>query len=120
MLQRAGGLFLARYRVYGIPRTTGFEPSSLEDGSGDGAVEHARVARPHVHHAAGSEPQPVGLAPRHLSPEALAVAQQELDPDLEAEVHDTLDVGPRGRAVRLEANLDVVRADEAVAEPVDR
>src|ERR1044071_1778605 len=66
------------------------------------------------------ELQGIGLVARQLRGELLAVVPDELDPDVEAEVDEPDDHRLLRRPVRLEGDLEVVRSDEGVPEPVDR
>ncbi len=62
----------------------------------------------------------LGLVARHLRPEVAPVLEHELDAHLEAEVDDALDRAGRRLPVRLDPQLEVVRAHERLAEAVHR
>src|SRR5690242_11143697 len=93
------------------PTTT---PGCRTDGSGEGGL----ARRADVDDLAAVELELLRLVAGQLHRERLAVLAHELDAHLEAEVQDPLDHRLARRAVRLEDELEVVRAHERVAEPV--
>src|SRR6185312_6777012 len=85
---------------------------------GRGLREGRVPRRADVDDLAGRELEELGLVACRLDRQPLPGAVHELDPDVEPEVHDSLDHDLAGRAVRLERHLEVVRPDEGVAEAV--
>src|SRR5437763_7508848 len=81
--------------------------------------ERRLSACPDVDDVARLKLELVRLVPRQLGVQALTVVAHELDARLEAETHDPLHLCLLRRAVRLVAELDVVRAHPRVAEAVD-
>src|SRR4051794_37952364 len=99
------------------PRSAGSLPTRTPGSRTKGGFS----ARADVDDLPALELEQLGLLLRQLRAQVLAVLADELDPYLEAEVDDALD-HRLGAAVALglEQQLDVVRADERVTEPVDR
>src|SRR5215207_8944040 len=91
-----------------------------------GHLNHV-VANPLLHFGTGGhedlgalfELELLGFGLGHLHPHLTAVLEREVGAHLEAEVDDALDRRTLGRAVRLAAHLDVVRADELLAKARD-
>src|SRR5919198_3392069 len=83
-------------------------------------LEHLRPAGTRIDDGALCELEEVGLVAGHLGPQLLAVGQQQLDADLEAQAHDPLHHRLLGLGGRHVEDLEVVRPDEHRAAPVDR
>src|SRR4029450_6356667 len=81
-------------------------------------TEHGFPAGPDVDNLPTLQFELLRLLLRQLRQQVLAVVPDELDAHLEAEVDDALDHRLRAARVRLEQQLDVVRPNEGVAEPV--
>src|SRR5207248_836178 len=99
---------LANVRVWGTVSRTGRKRSGEGRLAGGADVDDLTAV----------ELEPLGLVARQLHGQRLAVLAHEVDAHLEAEVDDPLDHRLARRTVRLEHELEVVRADERVAEPV--
>src|SRR2546423_8561625 len=83
-------------------------------------TEDGFPARANVDDLASVELELLRLFLRELRQQVLAVVADELDARLEAEVNHALDHRLDRAVVGLEPQLDVVGADEGLAEPVDR
>src|SRR5829696_2355250 len=81
--------------------------------------EHPGPAGPGEDDLALGQVQLLGILAGDLGEQPLAVLEYQVDPDLEAEVDQALDHGLGGGAVRLQPQLDVVGADEQLAQPGD-
>src|SRR5436190_23936262 len=88
--------------------------------SGHSGGEDGLAARPDVDDEAALELERFRFLLGELREQMLAVVAHELRPDLEAEVDDPLDHRLRRVAAVLEAEADVSRPYERVADPVDR
>src|SRR3954464_1186779 len=99
------------------PRSAG----SLPTRTPGSRTERRLARRTHVDDPPALQLELLGLLLGQLRGQVLAVLADELDAHLEAEVDDALDhrLGA-ALALGLEQQLDVVRADERIAEPVDR
>src|SRR5439155_6806188 len=80
--------------------------------------EDALPSGPHVHDLTLAQLELLARVARYLRPQLGTVVADELDAHLEAEVDDPLDHRLVGGAVRLEHQLEVVRAHPAGADAI--